>query len=209
MAERVLGGTLEVIVGCMFAGKTEEVLRRVRRAVIARQKVLLVSHRLDDRYAEASIASHDQRTYEALAVNTTGAIAARIGRGTQVLVIDEAQFFEDDLGPFCDALADRGLRVIVAGLDLNFRGEPFGCIPRLLAFADQVDKLTAVCVVCGGAATRTQRLVDGRPASYHDPLILVAAADAYEPRCRLHHEVPDHPALTVPLPHGPKLELDF
>ena len=186
----------------MFAGKTEEVLRRVRRAVIARQKVLLVSHRLDERYQPASITSHDRRTYDAHPVDGPAAIARLVQPDTQVLVIDEAQFFDEDLAPFCTALASRGLRVIVAGLDLNFRGEPFGPIPRLLAYADQVDKLMAVCVVCGQAATRTQRLVDGRPASYHDPLILVAAADAYEPRCRAHHEVPDHPALSVPLPHA-------
>lgn len=198
---------LEVIVGCMFAGKTEEVLRRVRRAVIARQKVLLVSHRLDERYAPASITSHDRRAYDARAVDTTTSIAELIEPDTEVLVIDEAQFFEHDLGLFCSSLADRGLRVIAAGLDLNFRGEPFGPIPGLLAYADQVDKLTAVCMVCGNPATRTQRLVNGRPASYHDPLILVAAADAYEPRCRAHHEVPDHPALSVPLPRGAQLGL--
>jgi thymidine kinase len=200
---------LEVITGCMFAGKTEEVLRRVRRALIARQKVLLVSHRLDDRYSPGRIASHDQRTYEAHPVSTSAAIAELIHTDTQVLVIDEAQFFEEDLGMFCSALADRGLRVIVAGLDLDFRGEPFGPIPGLLAYADHVDKLTAVCVLCGEAATRTQRLLDGRPASYHDPLILVASAEAYEPRCRAHHEVPDHPALATPLPRGAQLGLEL
>lgn len=195
--------------GCMFAGKTEEVLRRVRRAVIARQRVLLVSHNLDDRYAPGSITSHDQRTYDAHAAESTAAVAKLLKPGTQVLVVDEAQFFDDDLALFCSAIADRGLRVIAAGLDLNFRGEPFGPIPRLLAYADQVDKLTAVCVVCGGPATRTQRLVNGRPASFHDPLILVGAADSYEPRCRLHHEVPDHPALSVPLPRGAQLGMDL
>ena len=200
---------LEVITGCMFAGKTEEVLRRVRRAVIAHQKVLLVSHVLDDRYGPSGIASHDGQTYEAHVADSIAAIADLLERDTQVLVIDEAQFFEGDLAIFCSALADRGMRVIAAGLDLNFRGEPFGPIPRLLAHADQVDKLTAVCVICGGPATRTQRLVNGRPASYKDPLILVAAADAYEPRCRTHHEVPDHPALSVPLPRGPQLELNL
>ncbi len=200
---------LEVITGCMFAGKTEEVLRRVRRAVIARQKVLLVSHALDDRYGPSSVTSHDRRTYEAHAAGSVAAIAELLRRDTQVLVVDEAQFFEEDLAIFCSALADRGLRVIVAGLDLNFRGEPFKPIPPLLAYADQVDKLTAVCVVCGGPATRTQRMVAGRPASYHDPLILVGAGDDYEPRCRAHHEVPDHPALSVPLPQGPQLGLEL
>jgi len=200
---------LEVIAGCMFAGKTEEVLRRVRRAVIARQRVVLVSHKLDDRYAPSGIVSHDRRWYDAYAAESTSAIAALLTPETQVLVIDEAQFFEEDLALFCSALADRGLRVIVAGLDLNFRGEPFGPIPRLLAYADEVEKLTAVCVICGAPATRTQRLVGGRPASYDDPLILVGAAESYEPRCRAHHEVPDHPALTVPLPHGPQLGLEL
>lgn len=200
---------LEVIAGCMFAGKTEEVLRRVRRALIARQRVLLVSHSIDDRYAPATITSHDHRTYEARAADSTRAIAKLLRPGTEVLVIDEAQFFDQDLAGFCSAVADRGLRVIVAGLDLNFRGEPFGPLPELMALADDVAKLTAVCVVCGVPATRTQRLVNGRPASYNDPLILVGASDAYEARCRAHHEVPDHPALSVPLLRGSQLDLEF
>ncbi|HEU0168827.1 MAG TPA: thymidine kinase [Chloroflexota bacterium] len=198
-----------MIVGCMFAGKTEELLRRVRRAVIARQKVALFSHSIDDRYTVASITSHDRRTYAAYPVTSLAEIAERIERDTDVVVIDEAQFFPEDLGVFCSALADRGLRVIAAGLDLNFRGEPFGAIPGLLAHADQVDKLSAVCVICGAAATRTQRLIDDRPASYHDPLILVGSANAYEPRCRAHHEVPDHPALAVPLPLAGQTPLGF
>jgi thymidine kinase len=200
---------LEVITGCMFAGKTEEVLRRVRRALIARQQVLLVSHNLDERYAPSGIVSHDRRTYEAHRVTSVADVARLLQADTEVLVIDEAQFFDDDLGLFCSALADRGMRVLVAGLDLNFRGEPFGPIPTLLAYADVVDKLTAVCVICGQPATRTQRLLNGRPASYNDPLILVAAGDAYEPRCRRHHDVPDHPVLAVPMPHGAQAELGF
>ena len=205
MADRTPGGVLEVIVGCMFAGKTEEVLRRVRRAVIARQHVLLFSHRLDERYTSSGITSHDRRTYDAFHVSSTASIAETIQPDSNVVVIDEAQFFDEALGLFCSALADRGLRVIVAGLDLNFRGEPFGPIPALLTYADVVDKLTAVCVICGSPATRTQRLVNGRPASYHDPLILVAGGDAYEARCRTHHEVPDHPPLPVDLPHAGQL----
>ena len=177
--------------------------------MIARQRVLLFSHVLDDRYALDAITSHDQRSYAAFPTPSVAAMAERILPGTDVVVVDEAQFFDDSLALFCSALADRGLRVIVAGLDLNFRGEPFGAMPALLARADVVDKLTAVCVVCGGAATRTQRLVDGRPASYNDPLILVGAASAYEPRCRLHHVVPDHPALPVPLPHFGQPALDL
>ncbi|HLY65444.1 MAG TPA: thymidine kinase [Chloroflexota bacterium] len=200
-------GSLEVITGCMFAGKTEEVLRRVRRTAIARQKVLLVSHGLDERYRPASITSHDQRSYDARTASSAADVVELVAPDTEVLVIDEAQFFPADLALLCSALAARGLRVIVAGLDLDFRGEPFGPIPALLAYADQVDKLTAVCVVCGQPATRTQRLISGRPASYNDPLILVGAADAYEPRCRAHHEVPDHPALSVRLPQGPQMDL--
>jgi thymidine kinase len=202
-------GSLEVITGCMFAGKTEELLRRVRRALIARQKVLLVSHHLDERYRASSITSHDRRTYDAHAAPSTERLAELVEPGTEVLVIDEAQFFDDRLPLLCSVLARRGLRVIAAGLDLDFRGEPFGPIPGLLAYADQVDKLTAVCVVCGQPATRTQRLIDGRPASYHDPLILVGAANAYEPRCRAHHDVPDHPAVALRLQQGPQLNLGF
>jgi thymidine kinase len=189
---------LEIITGCMFAGKTEEVLRRVRRAIIARKKVLLVSHCLDERYVPSSITSHDLHSYEAQAVDSIEAIAELIEPDTEVLVIDEAQFFDDSLGLFCSLLVDSGLWVIAAGLELDFRGEPFGAMPRLLAYADRVDKLMAVCTVCGQPASRTQRLLDGRPASYHEPQIVVASADMYEARCRRHHQVPDHP-LEFPL----------
>ncbi|MHB8619244.1 MAG: thymidine kinase [Chloroflexota bacterium] len=207
MAEKPGSAGLEVITGCMFSGKTEEVLRRVRRALIARQSVAIFSHSLDDRYAATAITSHDSRSFSAQSVASTAALAELLLPDTDLLVIDEAQFFDEALGPFCNALASRGQRVVAAGLDLDFRGEPFGPIPALLALADSVEKLTAVCAVCGEPATRTQRLVGGRPASYSDPTILVGAASVYEARCRRHHVVPDHPPLDLPLQRGSQLDL--
>lgn len=207
MLERASGGSFEAIVGCMFAGKTEELLRRVRRATIAHQKVLSFCHRLDDRFHESDIVSHDRRSHKSIPVASTGDIADWIEADADIVVIDEAQFFDWELGLFCSALADRGFRVIAAGLDLDFRGEPFGAIPGLLAYADHVEKLTAVCVVCGNPATRTQRLIDGRPASYDEPIIMVGASNAYEARCRAHHEVPGHPPLPLALARGPQLDL--
>ena len=114
----------------------------------------------------------------------------KINGDTTVVGIDEAQFFDDGIVDVIEKLADKGLRVIVTGLDMDFRGEPFGCIPELLARADRIDKLQAICMVCGQPANRTQRLVDGKPANYNDPIVIVGAAEMYEARCRAHHEVP-------------------
>ncbi|MEF2277760.1 thymidine kinase [Deinococcus sp. YIM 134068] len=194
------GGHLEVIVGPMFSGKSEELIRRLNRAVIARQRVAVFKPALDNRYHASQVASHAGRTIEAVAVQGVAAIGAHLaGEGTllsapghllpEVVGIDEAQFFGPDLGPLALGLAEAGVRVILAGLDLDFRAEPFGCVPDLLARAESVEKLTAICTVCGAPATRSQRLIGGQPARYDDPVVLVGAQETYEARCRVHHIV--------------------
>lgn len=183
-------GMVEVITGSMFCGKTDELIRRLRRATIARQKVQVFKPAIDTRYAEQKVTSHAGSNYEAIPVQASRDILSALAQDTTVVAIDEAQFFDADIVEIVQALADRGLRVIVAGLDMDFRGEPFGPIPVLMAMAEQVDKLQAICMVCGEPATRTQRLVDGKPAHYHDPVVIVGAAELYEARCRRHHQVP-------------------
>lgn len=194
------GGHLEVIVGPMFSGKSEELIRRVTRAVIARQRVAVFKPAIDDRYHITQVASHAGRSIEAVAVRDAAAIRAHLlGEGAllpdpeqalpEVVGIDEAQFFGPELGPLALELAGAGVRVILAGLDLDFRAEPFGCMPDLLARAESVEKLTAICTVCGAPATRSQRLIGGQPARFDDPVVLVGAREAYEARCRVHHEV--------------------
>jgi thymidine kinase len=182
------GGHIEVIVGPMFSGKSEELIRRVNRAVIAKQKVQVFKPAIDNRYDAVAVASHNGRTFHAQAINAVEEIRERLEPDTQVVAIDEGQFLSDDLVQLALDLADEGKRVIIGGLDLDFRGEPFGPIPKLLAHAEMVDKLTAICS-CGRAATRTQRLIGGHPAHYDDPVILVGAAESYEPRCRDCHTV--------------------
>ncbi len=186
-------GSIEVICGSMFSGKTEELIRRVRRAQIARQRVQVFKHALDDRYAAQAITSHNGARIEALPVTSSVEIAAMIAPEVGLVAIDEVQFLDSGICQVVEELAHRGVRVIVAGLDTDFRGEPFGPIPQLLAAAEEVTKLQAICMVCGAPASRTQRLVDGRPAHYADPIILVGAREAYEARCRGCHEVPGRP----------------
>jgi thymidine kinase len=194
MPDRALGpGVIEVIAGPMFSGKSEELIRRVNRAVIARQKVQVFKPTLDRRYHESRVASHFGRTFEALAVVDALELRHFVDTDSMVVAIDEAQFFDPGVIDACEELAERGARVIVAGLDLDFRGEPFGPMPELLARASVVEKLTAVCMGCGRPATRTQRLVNGKPAPYTAPVILVGAAESYEARCRACHDVPGHP----------------
>jgi len=182
-------GWIEVICGCMFAGKTEELIRRVRRAQIAKQKVQVFKPSLDDRYVAEKVTSHNGMHLDAIVVSEAREILNRVEPDTTVVAIDEAQFFDWAIADVCNVLADRGLRVIVAGLDMDFRGEPFGPMPILMAQAEKVDKLQAICVVCGAPASRTQRLINGRPASYDDPVILVGASEVYEARCRRCHQV--------------------
>ena len=181
-------GWVEVIVGPMFSGKSEELIRRVTRAVIAKQKVQVFKHAIDDRYAKMAVASHAGRTLEAELVASTAELLERLEPEAQVVAIDEAQFLDLAIVQAVQQLADAGKRVIVAGLDLDFRGEPFGPMPELIARAEIVEKLTAICR-CGLAATRTQRLIQGRPAHFEDPTVLVGAAESYEPRCRTCHVV--------------------
>lgn len=183
------GGWLELVVGPMFSGKSEELIRRVNRAIIARQKVQVFKPAMDQRYDRIAVASHNGRTLEAFAVHNVQGIQDALEEDTRVIAIDEGQFLEEELVPLVLDLAAAGKRVIIAGLDLDFRGEPFGSMPLLLAHAEFVEKLTAICR-CGSAATRTQRLLGGQPAHYDDPVILVGAAESYEPRCRRCHTVP-------------------
>lgn len=189
MYSKPTGGWIEVICGSMFSGKTEELIRRVRRAQIARQRVQVFKHSLDARYAEREVASHNGLQLEAIPVENSARLRALIAPETTVVAIDEGQFFDGGLVALCEELADRGLRVIVAGLDMDFRGEPFGPMPQLMARAERVDKLQAICVVCGGPASRTQRLINGQPAAYDDPVIMVGADEVYQARCRGCHQV--------------------
>lgn len=187
---RPSSGWVEVICGSMFSGKTEELLRRVRRAAIARQQVQLFKPAIDNRYGVNTVASHDGLKWEAVVVNDAAEMLQALKPETTVAAVDEIQFFDEDIIVVCSQLAHRGLRVIVAGLDTDFRGEPFGPLPTLMAQAEQVDKLHAICVRCGSEASRTQRLIDGRPAYYEDPVVMIGASEAYEARCRACHEVP-------------------
>ena len=185
------GGWIEVICGVMFSGKSEELIRRVRRAIIARRKVQVFKSHLDERYAGIyHISSHDGRTVEAVPVDTPDQIARAVLPETQVVGIDEAQFLDASVVQLATELANSGKRVIVAGTDSDFRGEPFGAMPQLLAVAEVVDKLHAICVICGNPASRNQRLIGGRPARYDSPTIMVGSAESYEARCRGCHSVP-------------------
>ncbi|HUS15958.1 MAG TPA: thymidine kinase [Chloroflexia bacterium] len=188
-----IAGAVEVICGSMFSGKTEELIRRVKRAQIARQRVQVFKPRIDNRYAAHQVASHDGVLYQAVAVSDTAEIRAAIDPEATTVAIDEVQFFDWKVVDLCHDLADRGVRVIVAGLDLDFRAEPFGPMPMLMAEAEQVTKLQAICVVCGNPASRTQRLINGEPASYDDPVIQIGASEVYEARCRHCHMVPGRP----------------
>ena len=196
------GGWIEVIAGVMFSGKTEELMRRVRRAIIARKRIQVFKSHLDDRYLGVlSVSSHDGRSVEAIPVDSSAQIASRIDPVAQVIAIDEAQFLDDGIVEVVTWLANSGRRVIVAGTDTDFRGEPFGRMPQLMAVAELVDKLHAICVLCGAPATRNQRLIDGEPAPYDSPTIMVGGREAYEARCRACHIVrkKDEGQRTLPL----------
>lgn len=186
---------LEIICGSMFSGKTEELIRRLRRAEIAKQKIQVFKPKLDDRYGIQRVTSHNGLHVEAQAVEHAREILALTEPGTTVVGIDEIQFFDWEIAHVCQELADMGKRVIAAGLDMDFRGDPFGPMPLLMAQAESVRKLQAICVVCGMEASRTQRLVDGEPAAYDDPLIVVGASETYEARCRKCYQI--HPARST------------
>ena len=183
-------GWIEVICGSMFSGKSEELIRRVRRVQIAKKSIQVFKPTIDNRYAVQYIYSHNGTKVEAINITNPNEISERIEPNTEVIAIDDAQFYDDDIVPVCQKLADQGKRVIIAGLDQDFRGEPFGPIPKLLAVAEYIDKLQAICMVCGNTASRTQRLVNGQPAKYSDPTILIGAKESYEARCRKCHTVP-------------------
>lgn len=184
-------GWIEVITGVMFSGKSEELLRRVRRAIIARKKVQVFKSHLDDRYSGIqNISSHDGQSVPAIPVFESREIAERVEADTEVVAIDEVQFLDSGILKVVTALADRGVRVILVGTDMDFRGEPFGPVAELLAVAEEIDKLHAICVVCGQLATRNQRLIGGKPAPAEGPTIQVGGGERYEARCRKCHEVP-------------------
>jgi thymidine kinase len=175
----------------MFSGKSEELMRRVRRAIIARKRVQVFKSHLDGRYAGVySVSSHDGRSVEAVPVDSSAQIAQCLDPMAHVIAIDEAQFLDDSIVDIATSIAARGRRVILAGTDTDFRGEPFGPMPRLMAVAEVVDKLHAICVLCGAPASRNQRLVEGRPARYDSPVIQVGGQESYEARCRACHQVP-------------------
>ncbi len=183
-------GWIEVITGVMFSGKSEELIRRVRRAIIASQRVQVFKSHLDDRYGLYSVSTHDGVSVEADLVDSAAQVARRLDPNATVVAVDEAQFLDAAIVDVCGALAGRGVRVIVAGTDTDFRGEPFGPMPQLLSVAEVVDKLHAICVCCGNPASRNQRLIDGEPARYDSPTIMVGGSEQYEARCRHCHQVP-------------------
>ncbi len=183
-------GIVEVIVGSMFSGKTDELIRRLRRATIAKQKVQVFKPAIDNRYSEAKVTSHAGSEFDALPIQSAKEIMEHLDTDTTVVAVDEAQFFDSEINQIVQKMADGGLRVIVAGLDTDFRGEPFGPMPTLMAQAERVDKVHAICMKCAEEASRTQRLINGKPAHYNDPVVVIGASELYEARCRKHHEVP-------------------
>lgn len=200
--QRERRGWIEVVCGSMFSGKTEELIRRVRRAQIAKQKVLVFNHGLDRRYGREVVASHSGLNLDAIPVGEAREILNFVEPSTSVVAIDEGHFFDWTIADICSYLANSGLRVIIAGLDMDFRGEPFGPMPLLMAQAEKVDKLQAICVVCGAPASRSQRLINGQPAPYDAPTILVGGAETYEARCRHCHQVPRGNGLPEAIVYG-------
>lgn len=182
-------GRIEVICGSMFCGKTEELIRRARRAMIAKQEVQVFKPSIDDRYGIERVTSHTGLVIEAQPISKPSQILDHLNSTTTVVAMDEVQFFNESIVEIIEQLTAKGIRTILAGLDTDFRGEPFGAMPKLMCIAEEVTKLHAICVVCGEEACRTQRLVNGEPARYDDPIILVGAEEAYEARCRQHHVV--------------------
>lgn len=183
------GGFIEVVCGPMFAGKTEELIRRIKRLEYAKVKFIVFSPKVDNRYEDSNITSHNKNTKKAIVIDKSTEIYNYLTNDVEVVIVDEAQFFDQEIVKVIDDLADKGYRVIVGGLDRDFRGEPFGPMPQILAIAEIVTKLTAICTISGTPATRTQRIINGKPANYNDPLVLIGASESYEPRSRNKHEV--------------------
>lgn len=191
MYEMKQSGWIELICGSMFSGKSEELIKRVTRAQFAKQQIAVFKPMIDDRYAKEAVVSHNGRSVIATPIARSAEIFNYLDQSIDIIAIDEVQFFDEEIIDVSQHLANSGYRVILAGLDQDFRGEPFGPMPVLLSLAESVTKLQAVCAVCGSPSSRTQRLIDGNPASYDEPVILVGASESYEPRCRHHHEVPN------------------
>lgn len=183
-------GWIEVICGSMFAGKTEELIRRINRIKYAKKSIVVFKPKIDNRYDDIQVVSHSNLRVDAIPISTAKEACKYLTALPYAVAFDEVQFFKKDIIDLCERLANSGVRVICAGLDLDFRGEPFGIMPKLLCHAEFVTKLNAICSVCGAPATRTQRIINGRPADYDDPIILVSAAEKYEARCRFCHQVP-------------------
>ena len=195
------GGWIELICGSMFSGKTEELLRRVRRSEIARRRIRLFKPHIDHRHGHERVASHNGISRsDAIALENAASLLDVVQPDVDVVAIDEVQFFDRAIAAVCQELADRGIQVIAAGLDQDFRGDPFGPMPLLMALSERVDKLNAICVRCGASASRTQRLIDGEPARYDEPVILVGGSESYEARCRTCHDVPGRPTTGMPAP---------
>ena len=173
----------------MFSGKSEELIRRLRRGIYAKQKVIVFKPAIDDRYHKEKVVSHDGNEIEAINISTSREILNQDLDDVDVIGIDEVQFFDGEIVNIVEQLAKNGHRVVVAGLDMDFRGEPFEPMPKLLAVSEQVTKLQAVCGVCGSPSRRTLTLINGEAAIIDDPIILVGANESYEPRCRAHHIV--------------------
>ena len=189
MYETYHSGWIETITGSMFSGKSEELIRRLRRGIYAKQKVIVFKPAIDDRYHKEKVVSHDGNEIEAINISTSREVLNQDLDNVDVIGIDEVQFFDGEIVNIVEQLAKNGHRVVVAGLDMDFRGEPFEPMPKLLAVSEQVTKLQAFCAVCGSPSSRTQRLINGEPAKIDDPIILVGANESYEPRCRAHHIV--------------------
>ncbi len=182
-------GWIEVICGPMFAGKTEELIRRVRRMDFAKKKYVIFKPTIDNRYSITDVVSHNQKKVKAISISNSNEISKYITDEVEAVIIDEVQFLDEGIVECCRSLANHGMRVICAGLDCDFRGNPFPIVANLLAMAESITKLTAICVVCGDEATKTQRIIAGKPAHYDDPTILVGEKESYEPRCRKCHVV--------------------
>ena len=194
------GGWIEVISGVMFSGKSEELIRRVRRSIIAKKRIQVFKSHLDARYSGIfSVSSHDGRTVTAIPADSAAQIGQQIDPTAHVIAIDEAQFLDNGIIPLVTSLAGRGRRVIIAGTDTDFRGEPFGSMPALMAIAEVVDKLHAICVLCGNPASRNQRLIGGQPAPYDSPTIMVGSIESYEARCRMCFAMPQKDATQASL----------
>lgn len=197
MYKQYSSGWIEVICGCMFAGKSEELIRRINTLEYARKNIIVFKPLIDDRYSEDEIASHKGNKIKCYSISKSKDILKFIEDDTDVVAIDEVQFFDEDIIPICEMLADEQIRVMVAGLDKDFKGKPFYIMSELLARAEFVTKLSAICVKCGAPATITQRLVNNKPASYKDPIILIGASESYEARCRHCHIVEDKPKIKL------------